>query len=242
MRGTREASLALWKMPRGPRPKSRKNTHLSGGRPAKGRETRYKGKTRETPHPLAAARRDHRLIASGYTGRPEVAGACGRAGQQLTVADLAPEPRFLRHGRGSESSLASPGAGPPGPGAEPCARHEQRGGAEQLPRKVDAASCKKPCQRAKRPEINDGLKRSAKILGAMDAVDEPRRRERAYNGPEALRDAPPGRERPAETSMGQETRETPTKPPKLTNNETQAHRRRRRLRRRLSLQRDGQRH
>ena len=30
--------------------------------------------------------------------------------------------------------------------------------------KYKAVSCKKPCQRARRPEINDGLKRSAKIL------------------------------------------------------------------------------
>ena len=65
------------------------------------------------------------------TGRPELAGACGRAGQQLAVADLAPEPLLLRHGGRSES-FAPPGAGPPGPGAEPCARHELRRRAEQL--------------------------------------------------------------------------------------------------------------
>ena len=137
---------------------------------------------------LEAWRRRRPKIAAGVpnhssrtpiTGRPELAGACGRAGQQLAVADLAPEPLLLRHGGRSES-FASPRAGPPGPRAEPCARHELRRRAVVLLREVlEPRPARNPARERDVPRINDGLKRSAKILGAMDAVDASSRRRRA---------------------------------------------------------------
>ena len=54
----------------------------------------------------------------------------------LTDSKVLAEALFLRHGGRGESCAPAPGKGHRGTRAEPCARHEQRCGAELVPREV----------------------------------------------------------------------------------------------------------